>query len=159
MAPAGSAPFDAAVAIETVEHAQNIEALLAAVAARLKPGATFFVHSLLHQSASYLMDASTWMGRNFFSGGSMLALNSYHHLAPPSLHIADVVPVNGVGYSKTLLAWNDMLEAQKGAFVAKYGATFYNGFRAFYVVCAEAFAANNGNEFMCAYYTFVKVGA
>ena len=56
-------------------------------------------------------------------------------------------------------AWNDMLEAQKGAFVAKYGATFYNGFRAFYVVCAEAFAANNGNEFMCAYYTFVKVGA
>ena len=159
VAPAGSAPFDAAVAIETVEHAQNIEALLAAVAARLKPGATFFVHSLLHQSASYLMDASTWMGRNFFSGGSMLALNSYHHLAPPSLHIADVVPVNGVGYSKTLLAWNDMLEAQKGAFVAKYGATFYNGFRAFYVVCAEAFAANNGNEFMCAYYTFVKVGA
>ena len=129
------------------------------MAARLKPGATFFVHSLLHQSASYLMDASTWMGRNFFSGGSMLALNSYHHLAPPSLHIADVVPVNGVGYSKTLLAWNDMLEAQKGAFVAKYGATFYNGFRAFYVVCAEAFAANNGNEFMCAYYTFVKVGA
>ena len=52
-----------------------------------------------------------------------------------------------------------MLEAQRGAFVAKYGATFYNGFRAFYVVCAEAFAANNGNEFMCAYYTFVKVGA
>ena len=86
------------------------------------------------------------MGRNFFSGGSMLALNSYHHLAPPSLHIADVVPVNGVGYSKTLLAWNDMLEAQKGAFVAKYGATFYNGFRAFYVVCAEAFAANNGSH-------------
>ncbi|EOD34093.1 hypothetical protein EMIHUDRAFT_471594 [Emiliania huxleyi CCMP1516] len=76
VAPAGCAPFDAAVAIETVEHAQNIKELLAAVAARLRPGGRFFVHSLLHQSASYLVDADSWMGRNFFTGGSIISLNS-----------------------------------------------------------------------------------
>lgn len=156
VAPAGAKPFDAAVAIETVEHAQNIGALLGAVAARLRPGGRFFVHSLLHQSSSYLVETDSWMGRNFFTGGSILSLNSYFHLAPPSLHVAEVVPVNGAGYSKTLLAWLALMEPQRAAFVAKYGAKFYEGFRMFYISCAEAFAANEGSEYMCAYYTFVK---
>jgi 2-polyprenyl-3-methyl-5-hydroxy-6-metoxy-1,4-benzoquinol methylase len=38
VAPAGSAPFDCAIAIETIEHAQNIEELLAAVADRCSRG-------------------------------------------------------------------------------------------------------------------------
>ena len=42
------------------------------------------------------------------------------------------------------------------AFVAKYGATFYEGFRMFYLSCAEAFAANHGNEYMCGWYLFEK---
>ena len=40
----------------------------------------------------------------------------------------------------------------------RYGSKFYEGFRMFYLSCAEAFAANEGNEFMCAYYKFVKRG-
>jgi len=155
VAPTGSL-FDAAVAIETVEHAQNIGELLEATALRLKPGAKFFVHSLLHQSSSYLMDVDSWMGRNFFTGGSILSLNSYFHLMPDSLVMRDVVPVNGVGYSKTLLAWLELMEQKRTPFVAKYGSKFYEGFRMFYLSCAEAFAANSGNEFMCGYYTFVK---
>jgi len=156
VAPAGAAPFDAAVAIETIEHAQNIGALLAAVADRLKPGAQLFVQSLLHQSCSYLMASDSWMGRNFFTGGSILALNSYFHLTPPSLYLAEVEPVNGIGYSKTLLAFLERLETKKRLLVGKYGSQFYEGFRMFYISCAEAFAANNGNDFMVGYYTFVK---
>ena len=176
VAPPGAAPFDAAMAIETVEHAQNIGELLSAVARRLKPGAKFFVHSLLHQSCSYLLDQTSWMGRNFFTGGSILALNSYYHLAPPELYLAEVTPVSGAsvdsrsqpprasdfcfglqeGYSKTLLAWLALQEDQRAKLVAKYGTTFYEGFRMFYLSCAEAFAANDGAEFMCGYYTFVK---
>jgi cyclopropane-fatty-acyl-phospholipid synthase len=95
VAPAGSELFDAAMAIETIEHAQNIRELLSAVALRLRPGAKLFVHSLLHQSASYFMDSSSWMGRNFFTGGSIIALNSYFHLAPPELYLRDVIPVSG----------------------------------------------------------------
>ena len=147
--------FDAAVAIETIEHAQNIGELLDATARRLKPGATLFVHSLLHQSSSYLMGDS-WMGRNFFTGCSILSLNSYCHLLPDSLVLRGVAPVNGIGYSKTLKAWLDLMEEKRAPFVAKYGSTFYEGFRMFYISCAEAFAANHGAEYMCGYYTFIK---
>jgi len=156
VAPSGALLFDAAIAIETIEHAQNISELLGSISLRLKPGATLFVHSLLHQSSSYLM-GDTWMGRNFFTGGSILALNSYYHLAPPSLYLEDVQPVNGIGYSKTLLAWLALMESKRAFLVDKYGSDFYEGFRMFYISCAEAFAANNGNEFMCGYYTFRKL--
>mmetsp|Transcript_13689 Transcript_13689/g.30659 ORF Transcript_13689/g.30659 Transcript_13689/m.30659 type:complete len:347 (-) Transcript_13689:57-1097(-) len=154
--PYRQASFDAAFGIETLEHARNIASLIEAVADRLKLGARFFVHSLLHQSASYLVDDGDWMGRNFFSGGSILSLNSYFHLAPPSLYVTEVVPISGKGYSLTLLAWLAKMEANRGEFVARYGRQFYEGYRAFYVVSAEAFAANNGYEYMVAYYTFVK---
>jgi len=153
--PAG--PYDAAIAIETIEHCRNIRQLLAAVAGRLKPGGRLFAQSLLHQSASYLCDAGDWMGRNFFSGGSILSLNSYFHLTPPSLRLESVTPVSGVGYSRTLHAWLVNLEAQRPLLVAKYGKKFYEGFRAFYFVCVEAFAANDGCEFMVGYYSWTKV--
>ena len=72
VAPQGGPLFDAAVAIETIEHAQNIRELLGAVSTRLKPGAKLFVQSLLHQTCSYVM-GDTWMGRNFFTAGSVRA--------------------------------------------------------------------------------------
>ena len=155
-APGSTMLFDLAIAIETIEHAQNIRELLRAIGKRLIPGGRLFVQSLLHQTCSYVM-GDTWMGRNFFTAGSILSLNSYFHLTPPELHIIDMSPVNGIGYSKTLLAWLYLMEEKKGPFVSKYGTAFYEGFRMFYISCAEAFAANNGNEFMCGYYTFEKV--
>ena len=51
-------------------------------------------------------------------------------------------PVLGDGYSRTLAAWLDNLEAQRVGMVAKYGRQFYEGFRAFYYVCVEALAAS-----------------
>jgi hypothetical protein len=84
------------------------------------------------------------------------ACDADFHLAPADLHLAEMSPVNGIGYSKTLLAWLYLLDAQHRPFVTKYGRAFHEGFRMFYIACAEAFAANQGNEFMCGYYTFVK---
>ena len=149
--------FDAAFAIETVEHAQNIQDLLDAVAARLKKGCKLFVHSLLHQSASYFLTDGSWMGRQFFTGGSIISLNSYFHLCPPSLRIAEMWPIRGTGYSKTLLAWYAQQEKQRDHLRHKYGSQFYEGFRLFYLSCAEAFAANDGAEYMCGYYVFERL--
>ena len=146
--------FDVAFAIETIEHAQNISELLDAVSKRLKKGGKLFVHSLLHQSASYFMSNESWMGRQFFTGGSIISLNSYFHLCPPSLRIDKMWPISGIGYSKTLLAWYNEQEKQKHNFRKKYGNHFYEGFRMFYLSCAEAFAANRGAEYMCGYYLF-----
>merc|ERR1712194_158180 len=90
-------------AIETIEHAKDIRALLTRASEQLAPNGVLFVHSLLHQTFSYLMASDTWMGRNFFTGGSILGLNSYFHLCPRSLHIEYMEPVNGKHYTRTLL--------------------------------------------------------
>ena len=50
----------------------------------------------------------------------------------------------------------EVLEKKRSALVARYGSDFYEGFRLFYIMCAEAFAANKGNEYMCGYYVFEK---
>merc|ERR1712216_598768 len=89
-------------------------------------------------------------GRNFFTGDSIISLNSYCHLLPPTMRLTDIQPVNGIGYSKTLLAWLELMERRRPEFVNRYGRKFYEGFRMFYISCGEAFAANNGHEFMCA---------
>jgi len=98
------------------------------------------------------------MGRNFFTAGSIISLNSYFHIAPPELYVAECIPVNGIGYAKTLLAWLELQEKQRAKLVEKYGSAFYEGFRMFYISCAESFAANDGAEFMCGYYVFEKRG-
>jgi len=156
VAPVDAPLFDAVLAIETIEHSRNVNALLTAVAARMRPGAILFVQSLLHQSMSYMMGADSWMGRNFFAGGSILALNSYFHLIPPTLRISGFEAINGLHYSRTLDAWLYAMERHKKQIVAESNADFYEGFRAFYLVCSEAFASGGGNEFMCAYYTFQR---
>lgn len=48
------------------------------------------------------------------------------------------------------------LEMKSSMLVGRYGSDFYEGFRLFYIMCAEAFAANSGNEYMCGYYVFEK---
>ena len=46
------------------------------------------------------------------SGGSILALNSYFHLSPRSLFISEMYPVNGIGYSRTLLSWLEVIKLE-----------------------------------------------
>ena len=48
------------------------------------------------------------------------------------------------------------LEKKRLTLVERYGSDFYEGFRLFYIMCAESFAANSGNEYMCGYYVFEK---
>ena len=50
----------------------------------------------------------------------------------------------------------EVLEKKRSELVPRYGSDFYEGFRLFYIICAEAFAANSGNEYMCGYYVFEK---
>ena len=57
----------------------RIRTLLDATSKRLKPGAKFFVHSLLHQSASYLTTAAT----GWAATSSRAARSSRHHFHLP----------------------------------------------------------------------------
>ena len=50
----------------------------------------------------------------------------------------------------------EALERKRSMLAGRYGSEFYEGFRLFYIMCAESFAANSGNEYMCGYYVFEK---
>ena len=66
------------------------------------------------------------------------------------------MPVRGTGYARTLLDWLRLLEPQREEIVRRSSSSFYEGFRMFYISCAEAFGANGGAEFMVGYYVFVR---
>eukprot|EP00439_Symbiodinium_sp_Y106_P069540 s19_g11.t6 len=63
--------YDRIFACESLEHSRNYQALFARIAKVLAPDGRFFVQILGHREYSYLMNAKSWMGRRFFTGGTL----------------------------------------------------------------------------------------
>lgn len=147
--------FDRVIAIETIEHCRNIKNIFKAVNIRLKDDGFVFIQSLVNQRSSYLMTNDTWMGRNFFSGGQILSIESYLHYND-DLIIDKLVPRNGTEYSKTLDLWLSNLECNKDVIIKEFGKSTYENFRLFYISSSEAFKSINGNNFMVCYYFLKK---
>ena len=147
--------YDRIIGIETVEHCLNIESLFYWINKRLNKDGLVFIQSLVTQHNSYLLDNSTWMGRNFFSGGQMLAFQSYFHYNN-DLIVKQLIPINGSNYGKTLELWLSNLENLKINIIEKYGKHHYEKFRMFYIQSFEAFNSHNGNNFMIGYYILEK---
>jgi len=147
--------FDRIFAIETIEHSRNIECLFKYISHRLNDNGKVFIQSLVHQHKSYMVDNTNWMGRNFFSGGHMLAMQSYLHYNK-HLIVTSMTPRNGKEYSKTLEVWLNKLEKSKDIILKLYGHTHYEKFRMFYMQSIEAFAAKDGSLYMTCYYELEK---
>jgi len=145
--------FSYAFAIESLEHAINTEELLHNIGKRLKPGGKLFVQSIIHARDNYIMDNTSWMGRNFFTGGQILKFDTYLEECPKNLINKNFKFIPGHNYSKSLYSWLDRLEMTKNSNIKIFGKNFYNNFRAFYLISAEAFRSNN---FFIGYYFFSK---
>lgn len=65
--------FDRIFSCECLEHSKNYAKVFEALAAVLKdnPEACVFVQILCHREYTYFMNSDDWMGRNFFTGGTM----------------------------------------------------------------------------------------
>lgn len=147
--------YDCIIGIETIEHCHNIEKLFYWINKRLKNNGLVFIQSLTLQHDSYLIDNDSWMGRNFFSGGQMLSLQSYLHYNK-DLIVTNMIPRNGYEYSKTLEFWLNNLENIKDNIIYNFGKTHYEKFRMFYIQPIEAFRSHNGNNYMTCYYILEK---
>ena len=66
--------FDRVVSIEMFEHMKNYRALLKRIASWLRSDGRLFVHIFAHRSFAYAFETASdddWMGRHFFTGGTM----------------------------------------------------------------------------------------
>ena len=152
--------FDRVVCVEMFEHVRNHAALLERISRWLTPTGRLFVHVFCHHRLMYPFETDgghDWMGRNFFTGGLMPAmdtlLNFQDHLA-----VARTWQISGGHYQRTARAWLANLDAHRHAAAQALGADEdprrLGRWRLFFMACEELFGWNGGREWLVCHYLF-----
>lgn len=158
--------FDRVVSIEMFEHMRNYELLLQRISDWLVPGGRLFVHIFCHARSPYLFDgqgASNWMGRYFFSGGTMPSDELLLHFQR-DLKLLRRWRWNGRHYQLTCNAWlarqdrarRTLMPILESTYGRQEAARWFIRWRLFFMSCAELFGYHRGNEWWVSHYLFEK---
>lgn len=146
------------VSIECIEHCRNYQQLFRKLRSVVKDDGFCFFQILGHREYSYLMNDKSWMGRNFFTGGTIPSMHMFSYFND-DLIVSDCKIINGKQYAKTLDAWLNRMYNSKTQimkiFENAYGANaekMYQGWRMFYLMCSESFGYNDGKEWCVGYF-------
>jgi cyclopropane-fatty-acyl-phospholipid synthase len=155
--------FDRVLSVEMFEHMKNYASLLERVSSWLRPEGLLFVHIFTHREAAYHYEAEDdWIGRYFFSGGTMpsddLLLHFQDHLA-----IRDHWTHSGDHYRRTAEHWlanydrnrEPIMRVLREAY-ADEAAIWWNRWRVFILACAELWGLRNGSEWQVSHYLFAR---
>lgn len=155
--------FDRVVSVEMFEHVRNYRTLMSRIAGWLKPDGVLFVHIFCHRFLAYPYEVASdddWMARHFFSGGLMPAADTLLHFQD-DLALEERCLYNGRHYAKTLRAWLDRMDANRGqvdlVLQRVYGddwKVWGERWRLFFIACEELFAYDNGQAWHVAHYRF-----
>lgn len=158
--------FDRILSVEMFEHMRNYYALFVKLNKWLKPQGTLFVHMFARHGPPYLFeehDDQNFMAKYFFTGGTMLNVDNLPSMAPESFTLKEQIEINGLHYTQTLEAWLVQMKRNKQALLPilkdTYGESFkqwWEYWKIFFIVCAELFAYNDGNEWVVMHYLFTK---
>jgi cyclopropane-fatty-acyl-phospholipid synthase len=158
------AAFDRVVSVEMLEHVKNHPALFARIHRWLRPDGLFFVHVFTHRDIAFEFsedDRSDWIGRHFFTGGTMPSDDLLPYAAAGEFALADHWKVSGRHYALTALRWDDNLQAHRDQAVQVLerdhpgeGERWYRRWRLFFLACAGLWGYAGGDEFMVSHYLF-----
>ena len=162
-----AAQFDRCVSVEMFEHMRNYDALLGNIARWLRPGGRLFVHIFAHRQFMYPFDAGRddWMGRLFFTGGLMPAVDTLLHFQR-DLRIEQRWLLDGRHYQRTANHWLANQDAHRAQVLRALGEIYGSGhaelwaqrWRMFWMACAELFGFDGGRAWLVAHYRFVRPG-
>jgi cyclopropane-fatty-acyl-phospholipid synthase len=157
--------FDRVFSIEMFEHMKNWRKLLARVASWLDRDGKLFIHIFTHRNAGYPFVAdgdNDWMARQFFTGGQMPS-DSQMLYYQDDLAIEAHWRVCGQHYQKTSEAWLVNMDRNRDTlwplFEQTYGnraKAMWNGWRTFFMACAELWGFDQGREWFVSHYRFHK---
>ncbi|MBB1088413.1 class I SAM-dependent methyltransferase [Lysobacter sp. SG-8] len=163
--PAGT--FDRCVSVEMFEHVRNHARLMSRISGWLRPGGLLFVHIFAHRWAAYPFETEgrgNWMGRHFFTGGLMPAVDTLlHHQR--DLDLEQRWLVDGRHYQRTAEAWlrnqdasrEPLMPILEGAYGGEAQARlWFQRWRMFWMACAELFGYDGGQQWLVAHYRFAR---
>lgn len=156
--------FDRVVSVEMFEHMRNYELLFQRLSNWLTPEGRAFVHIFCHRHTPYLFEtegAANWMGRHFFTGGTMPSEDLFGHFND-NLSIEHQWRVSGMHYYRTCEAWLQNLDHHRSAILQRFRRDLparearksLQRWRMFFMACGELFRYRSGNEWFVAHYLF-----
>ncbi|MFP4635065.1 MAG: SAM-dependent methyltransferase [Nitriliruptoraceae bacterium] len=158
--------FDRVVSVEMFEHVRNHRQLGRRIARWLRPGGRLFVHVFAHTTDPYAFETdgdADWMARHFFAGGLMPS-HDLLLLSIDALTADDRWALSGRHYARTLRAWLDRLDADRGRARAilqradgrSRGSVLLRRWRVFLMACEELFSWSHGDQWHVSHVRFVR---
>ena len=159
--------FDRIVSIEMFEHMRNPEIIMKRAFTWLNSEGKLFLQVFSHRTYPQFFDnvKSSWMSRNFFTGG-LMPYDGFYTDIRHDLVLNKIWRESGISYHHTLEAWLNNLDRNREKILPHLDAcrmsissrVFLQQYRFFLIFCSELFNFNNGNDWYVINYLFDKTG-